>query len=115
MNTIYAKPKQINDLEICNFYHTIDIPKFGTVHGYWDLREGVDEYIGHVNFKNKRVLEFGPANGFLTFFMEKKGAKVVACDLSSNHNWDIIPFAQYDHGKVIESRRSNIEKLNNAF
>jgi len=112
---IFAKPKKIKDIDKCFFYHAIDLPGYGTVKGEWDLRRGVNRYLGDVNFENKRVLEIGTANGFLCFEMEKRGAEVIGYDLSKNHNWDIVPFAQYDHQKLYKERQKEIEKLNNAF
>ena len=47
-----------------------------------DLRGREDSYLGRYDFNGKRVLEFGPANGGLTFWMEQQGAEVVALDLS---------------------------------
>ena len=39
-------------IEDCYFYHTMDIPKHGTVIGEWDLRGNEDNYLGKINFKN---------------------------------------------------------------
>ena len=76
-NDLYQAPPRIDALADCNFYHTTDIPGVGTVEGQWDLREGVDAYLGGYDFSGKRVLEIGPATGFLTFHMEKCGADFV--------------------------------------
>lgn len=79
--------------EECYFYHTIDLPKHGTIHGSWDLREGFDEYIGMVNVKDKRVLDVGTGTGFLSFETEKRGAKeVISFDLSQEEAWDYTPY-----------------------
>jgi len=64
-----TKKISIND---CWFYHVQDIPGLSKpTKGIWDLREGVDEYLGKVDFKNKTVLELGPSSGYCTFHMEK--------------------------------------------
>jgi len=80
---IFAKSLSDNiSLEDCYFYHVMDIPGLSEpTKGEWDLRKGVDEYLGHVDFKNKTVLELGPANGFLTFHIEKMGGDVTSVDL----------------------------------
>ena len=52
-------------LEDCYFYHTMDVPGAGLVTGEWDLRNGVDAYLGHESVAGKRVLELGTASGFL--------------------------------------------------
>jgi SAM-dependent methyltransferase len=113
--SIYAEPRDIKDIDKCFFYHTIDLPGHGTVHGSWDLRNGVDQYLGNVKFQEKSVLEIGTANGFLCFEMEKRGAEIIALDLSKDYEWDIVPFAQYDYKQGVKVRKEHIEKLNNAY
>jgi hypothetical protein len=112
---IYAEPRDITNINQCFFYHTIDIPGHGTMEGSWDLRDSVNDYMGNVEFKGKKVMEMGPADGFLSFEMEKMGADVVSFDLSKDYDWDIIPFAQYDYQRVLENRKQEIDKLNNAY
>jgi 2-polyprenyl-3-methyl-5-hydroxy-6-metoxy-1,4-benzoquinol methylase len=88
---LYAQPRDVTNLGNCDFYHTMDLPGYGTVEGGWDLRGSVREYLGGVSFTGKRVLDVGKASGFLTFHMESQGAEVVAYDLSEYHGWDVIP------------------------
>jgi 2-polyprenyl-3-methyl-5-hydroxy-6-metoxy-1,4-benzoquinol methylase len=87
----YASPRVVTDLADCIFYHSMDLPEHGTVHGLVDLRGGVDEYLGGVDLHGKRVLEMGTADGFLCFEMERRGADVVAYDLSEAQHWDFVP------------------------
>jgi hypothetical protein len=61
----FALPRNVK-FEDCLFYHTVDIPGHGVVRGQWDLRQQVDTYLGGYRFAGKRVLEIGPASGFLT-------------------------------------------------
>lgn len=84
--SIFAEPPTVSDLRDCLFYHTMDIPGVGTVEGWFDLRGSVDQYLGYVPLGAKRVLEIGPASGFLTFYMESQGAEVVAVDVSESFN-----------------------------
>lgn len=114
MGNIYAEPRLIADLSECAFYHTMDINGWGHVDGLWDLREGVDEYLGRVDFGGKRVLEIGPADGFLSFRMEGMGASVVSYDLSEKHEWDFVPFARTEH-RMGPEFQANLRKLNNAY
>ena len=73
---IFATPRKVEDLADCYFYHTMELPGRGVIEGQdWDLRGRVDEYLGNVDFAGQRVLEIGPASGFLTFEMEKRGAR----------------------------------------
>lgn len=111
----YAPPRLVEDLRDCLFYHTVDLPGFGTIEGLFDLRPGVDEYLGGVELRGKRVLELGTADGFLCFHMERQGARVVAYDLSEGHPWDFVPFAGEDASRLVTEYRENTRKLNNAF
>jgi hypothetical protein len=129
--SIYATPKLVTRLEECVFYHTMEIPGYGLVQGQWDLRETVDDYLGHVKFSAKRVLELGKASGFLTFHMERQGAEVIAYDLSEHDDWDVVPFARLlrsqseihplyppgvrDWRDFLRIRRQGIAQLNNGF
>jgi hypothetical protein len=93
----------------------MDIPGYGLMEGEWDLRDGVEEYLGGVDFKGRRVLELGTASGFLCFSMEKKGADVVAHDLSEEQSWDIVPYCNSDYAQVLSLRKSHIRRLNNGY
>lgn len=74
------------------FYHTMDLGDGeGTRDGAWDLRKTVDAYLGYIEFSGLRVLEFGPASGFLTFTMEDAGAEVVCVELPPGSAPDLLP------------------------
>ena len=92
--SVFAPPRLVTRLEDCVFYHTQDVPGYGTVPGPWDLRGHVDEYLGGVTLRGKRVLELGTASGFLCVEMEKRGAEVVAFDLSEDYDCDVVPFGR---------------------
>jgi hypothetical protein len=114
-SSVYAEPRTVTDLEECYFYHSMEIPGYGLVEGPWDLRGGVDDYLGGVDLRDKRVLEVGTASGFLCFTMEGRGADVVAYDLSDKQSWDVVPYAQYDHESFDAERREHLRKLNNSW
>ena len=97
------------------FYHTINLPGLGQMNGEWDLRDTADAYLGNVNLANKRVLEMGAANGFLSFYMESKGASVVSYDLSPEQDWDMVPHASKDLAALAPERKNHIRKINNAY
>ena len=115
MTSIYASPRQITELSECYFYHTDEFPDIGLVKGEWDLRAGVDNYIGNIDLERKRVLELGTASGFLCFEMERRGADVVAYDLSENDAWDIEPYGGQSAPEILEERKKLIRKINNAW
>jgi hypothetical protein len=112
---LYAAPRTVTDPADCIFYHLMEIPGHGFVGDQWDLRGREYQYLGGTSFRGKRVLEMGPASGFLTMYMERQGAEVVAYDLSEDFPWDIVPFAGVDLGKADEDRRQLIRRLNNGF
>jgi O-methyltransferase len=99
----------------CEWYHSIDLPEIGRVEGIVDLTPDPDEYIGRIELKGRRVLEVGPANGFLSFHMERSGAEVVAVELPEDHPWDFVPLASLDIAKIRPEREDTMRRLRNAF
>jgi len=115
VKTIWAEPRNVTSISDCYFYHTMDIPGYGTVEGEFDLRGKESSYLGNVNFQGKRVLELGTASGYLCFAMERMGAEVVAYDLSDEQEWDIVPYAGFDYGKYISEFKEHVRRINNGF
>lgn len=115
-DTIYAAPRHIASATSCDFYHAMDIPGLGvTEHPQWDLRGTESAYLGGVELAGKRVLEIGPASGFLTFYMESQGAEVVSVELAPDMDWDIVPDSHVDLGEFVRVRRAGIERTRNAY
>ena len=112
MSVIQSHPIPLDD---CFFYHTIDIPGVGLMRGQWDLRSSVDAYLGGIPLANRRVLEIGPASGFLTFLMEQRGADVVACELPHGSQWDLVPYAGADLRDYVRDREALHRRLVNGF
>lgn len=103
--------RQYSDVRIedCFVYHWFDTPDGKTIPGVWDLRHDWRSYLGmddrrsnygNVQFENKRVLEIGPASGYLTFKMEGEGGEIVSFDVAPNVSPDVMPCARLDHGQV---------------
>jgi O-methyltransferase len=57
----------------CARYHTFELPDGRIIRAAWDMRDCVDDCLGRFDFTGKTVLEVGPANGFYTIAMEKRG------------------------------------------
>jgi SAM-dependent methyltransferase len=111
----YAVPRHVTDPADCYFYHTMDLPGQGTVQGEWDLRAGIDAYLGGVSCRGKRVLEVGTASGFVCFALERQRAEVVAYDLSPEEPADVVPFARADWAQRLREHQVHVARLNNAF
>jgi hypothetical protein len=111
----YASPRHVTNVADCAFYHSMDLPGHGTVEGLFDLRGAVDEYLGGVTLRGKRVLELGTADGFLCFEMERRGAEVVAYDLSEAQRWDFVPAAGASAVDLMGEYQRNVRRLNDAF
>lgn len=114
-NSVFAQPPQLPQFEDCHFYHVMDIPGHGVTTGQWDLRSGMYEYLGHFDFNHKRVLEIGPASGFLTFEMEKRGATVVSVETTDDPGWDFVPYPEAMMAQALESRRDVMKKLKASY
>jgi O-methyltransferase len=113
---IFAAPQKVEDVADCYFYHTVELPGHGVIKGRdWDLRSGVDEYLGKVAFAGQRVLEIGPASGFLTFEMEKRGADVVSVEVTGEHGWDFVPYPVARLEQVFGPRRVVMQQLKNSY
>jgi hypothetical protein len=113
--SVYEKERGVVDLGECAFYHTMDIPGYGLVEGKWDLRGKEREYLGNVDLNGKRVLEMGTSSGFLCYYMERCGAEVIAHDIASDVEWDVVPFKQYDYLSKIEEFKDYNNRMKNAF
>lgn len=112
----YAHPRSVKGVADCLFYHTMDLPGVGLVEGPWDLRRAPGEYLGHLDVAGKRALDVGTASGFLAFEMERRGAEVVAYDLSdSSGGWDLVPFAGRSSPAQVAERSEGIGRINNGF
>lgn len=97
----------------CDFYHVVELPGGDLTSGQWDLRATAHEYLGGIEVADKRVLEIGPASGFLSFHMERRGARVVCVEPPMDAFWDLVP------GPNVEEtgRRfaAHITRIRNSF
>jgi O-methyltransferase len=83
-------------LEDCFFYHSALLPDGSFVEGPWDLIDNEGAYLGGIDLAGRRVLEFGPATGWLTLWMCQQGAAVVIIDIGWDLSTDLIPLATFD-------------------
>lgn len=113
---IFVPPRDVKSVADCFFYHTMELPGHGVIEGRdWDLRGRVDEYLGNVDFIGQRVLEIGPASGFLTFEMEKRGAEVISVEVTDEHGWDSVPYPSERLEEVFGPSRLVMQQLKNSY
>jgi SAM-dependent methyltransferase len=106
----------VTDRSACDFYHVMEFPDGSiTAEAQWDLRSTVDDYLGPVNFSRKRVLEIGPASGFLSFHMERKDAEVTCIEPPLDSLWDFVPYAGIDLASERRPFCEHIARIRNSF
>jgi SAM-dependent methyltransferase len=118
--SIFERPRFVERLEDCFFYHVMDLPGFGTVPAHWDLRGRFDEYVGGVDVAGKSVLDVGTATGFLSFEAERKGAqRVVSFDMRDPRQQTFLPFKDKlysrEPARWAEQYGAEIEQWKNAY
>ena len=86
-----SKRREGADLRDLVWYHTVELPDGRVFPGAWDLRGHEPEYLGGVDVGGARVLELGPAIGYLTYYMERQGAEVVAFEAGFDVSIDFLP------------------------
>ena len=87
-----SKGREDADLSDLVWYHAVELPDGTVLPGAWDLRGHEPAYLGGVDVAGKRVLELGPATGYLTFYLERMGAEVVAFEAGFDVSIDVLPF-----------------------
>ncbi|WP_201262299.1 bifunctional 2-polyprenyl-6-hydroxyphenol methylase/3-demethylubiquinol 3-O-methyltransferase UbiG [Azospira sp. I13] len=106
----YPKPQ----LQDCSFYHSFDTAD-GEIIGQWDLRKNAAQYLGGVDLTNRSVLEVGPASGFLSYYMESRGANVTCVEPPLAYLWDTVPFENYDFATWRREFTEEIKRVRNSF
>ena len=116
-STIPAKriERTVTDEAQCAFYHVVELEDGTVTEGQWDLRPGFDDYVGHFDFQGKSVLEIGPASGYLSFEMERRGAEVTAIEPPLTTLWDYVPRPTVKAKQFEREFRGHIEQVRNGF
>src|SRR4051794_20123429 len=115
MTELYAEPSHVESADDCKLYHVMDLPGVEIPGASWDLRPNVDAYLGGVELEGRRVLEIGPATGYLSFHMEAQGARVVAVELGPDTEWDLVPHSGVDHRVARAERTDKMERMRRTF
>ena len=108
------------DIAECIFYHAMDLPGIGYVHGPWDLRGDFARYTGNIDFGGRSVLDVGTASGFLSFSAEQAGAsRVVSFDMDTAHRQTLQPFVESvyytDHDRWLVEQTAYIKRWQNGY
>jgi SAM-dependent methyltransferase len=111
--TVRQIGRQVRDLADCAFYHVVELPGGELTQGEWDLRASVDEYLGGIDVAGKSVIEIGPATGFLSFHMERRGASVCCVEPPMDAFWDLVP--RPDIGRMRQGFADHIARIRNSF
>jgi len=77
-----------------SWYHTIELPGGVVTPGFYDHRPLVPHYGIPDDLAGKRVLDVATADGFWAFEFERRGADVVAADISRIAELDFPPGLQ---------------------
>jgi O-methyltransferase len=102
-------------LDDCIFYHTIDFPDGTRVQGDWDLRGHDDDYLGGVDLKGQKVIEYGPASGYLSNAIVKAGADLTVFDLPLGSSPEVMPFPGADLDEIEQSGAGSAARLRNSW
>jgi hypothetical protein len=91
----------------------MELPGLGPQQGSWDLRAGLDDYVGGLDYGGLRVFEVGTADGYICFELESRGADVVALDLPEGALYDARP--RLEARADSEYHRDMVRAVRNAF
>lgn len=108
-------PMKVSSPKECAWYQTFDWPDGTVVRGRWDYRHDVDGYLGRIDYSGKSVIELGPASGFLTRAMEKRGADVTCIDTGVDAPWDVVPRLDRDTDAYIAARTRGLPSLRKSW
>lgn len=83
------------------WYHTLELAPGVETPGWFDLRPILNR-LPFPDVAGKRCLDVGPYDGFLSFELERRGAReVVAADISGPEEWDWAPAPRKDQIEVM--------------
>jgi O-methyltransferase len=100
----------------CDFYHSIALGGGDVLYqGEWDLRGHEPTYLGNYDFRGKRILEAGPATGWLSAYMAGQGAELVVLDLPLGECPELVPHPEVDMDSARASGAISASRLRNSW
>lgn len=111
----YATPMEVGSKDECDWYHTMELPGHGVIEAGWDFRGQDSNLFVNTDFKEKSVLEIGPASGFIGFRMEQLGGEVTSVELPKGSSWDVVPFAGENMQRYLDTRDHHIDRIKKGY
>ena len=87
-------PAEAEEIASVTWYHTIELPGGIVTPGEYDHRPLVPHYGLPADLSGQRAMDIGTNNGFWAFEFERRGAEVVAVDVSMISELDYPPGAR---------------------
>ncbi len=105
--------RHLNDDDPVRFYHSVALPDGRMTPGQWSIGD-INEYLGRVALRGRRVLDAGTATGLLGLTAEQRGAHgVVVVDLlTMPHDADSDPIAHLsdEERTAVRTMRSTVRQ-----
>jgi len=87
---VELRRRGLPDVSHYYWYHTVDLGNGLVTPGDYDHRDILGAFHFPEDMRGIRVLDVGAATGFFSFEFERRGADVVAVDLPSLADWDVL-------------------------
>ena len=113
--SIFAEPMTVQDPSEATWYQFVDWPDGTVTDGKWDYRAKTDEFLGKLDYNTVSVLEVGPASGFLTKEMARRGAHVTCIDLPDDEPWQSVPRADVAVEEFDQQRKRGTHLLRRSW
>ena len=79
------------------------------------MRGHESTYLGHVDVAGKRVLEVGPASGWLSSYIAKAGADLTVLDLPLGQAPELVPHPSIDYAQNEMSGAASVKRVVNSW
>lgn len=101
--------------ENCDFYHTLQLPDGTVIQGEWDLRGHEREYLGYQPLAGRRVLEVGPATGWLSANIAREASDLIIFDLPFGKGPELVPSPGIDLDAARRNGAVSAARLRNSW
>lgn len=112
---LFAEPIPVQDPSEASWYQFMDWPDGSVTDGKWDYRGKADEFLGKLDYSGVSVLEVGPASGYLTKEMFRRGARVTCVDLPDDEPWQSVPRVDVTVNEFDAQRARGLDRLRKSW